>query len=146
MFGLQKSYQIEAALGHLWHELKQDVIGRAKRLEKRVENGLSNGNFKGFWDTVSVRIIGYLIVVLMAVLFAIVGYNFANDDQFHNYNRTMVERLQFEKASKDDLKCESEKIKVEITSLRTSLQSDMNEIKNMLIRAHNEDIRRGERK
>lgn len=136
MFGLQKSHQIEAALGHVWHELKQDVIGRAKRLDRKLEESLGNGQFKKFWDAVSIKIIGYLIVLLMAILFAIVGYNFANDDQFHNYNRMMVERMQFEKASKEDLRCESEKIRADLTIMRTQLQGDMDEIKKILMRKY----------
>lgn len=105
-------------------------------MEKRVEGVLNNGNFRSFWDTISVRIIGYLIVILMSILFAIVGYNFANDDQFHNYNRMMVERLQVEKASKDDLRCEGDKIRAEINVLQSTLKNETDEIKKILMRKY----------
>lgn len=143
MFGLQKNYPVAATLAQLWQTLKTDLIGRARILEKNLGNGLNNGNFRSFWDAISIKIIGYLIVILMSLLFAIVGYNFANDDQFHNYNRMMVERMQVEKASKEDLKCEGEKIRAEIAALQNSLKVETEEIKKILMRKYYPEERRG---
>lgn len=97
-------------------------------MEKKVENG-----YKDFWGNMSVKIIAYLAGLLIALLFTVMGYNFANDDTFHNYNRLMVERLQIEKASKEDLQFEGEKIRSEIQRLREAFHKEMGEMKALVI-------------
>ncbi len=133
MFRLQKNHPVAAALAQLWQDFKQDMIGRAKILEKKLENGLNNGSFGKFWSATSVKIIGYLIVVLVSLLFAVVGYNFAKDDECHTYNRMMVERMRVEV---DTLKCEGEKTRQEIRELKHEFKDESAEIKKILMKKY----------
>jgi hypothetical protein len=128
MSRLQAAHHYQTAIRDYWHHAKLELISEAHRLEKHVKDG-----FDDFWGSISVKIIAYLIGLLIAVLFTIVGYNFAMDDTFHNYNRMAVERLQSEKASKEDLRCEAEKIHVELSGLRKDMTADMNDLKKILM-------------
>lgn len=128
MSRLQANSQFKTVVITLWDDIRTEFIWRIHQLEKKVENG-----YKDFWGNMSVKIIAYLTGLLIALLFTIVGYNFANDDTFHNYNRLMVERLQSEKASKEDLQCEGEKIRAEIQRLRESFHKEMGEMKTLVI-------------
>lgn len=133
--GLQRIGQYRTALVHRkrggWEfiTMAKDALNNSKDKLNLEYNG--NG-FQRWYRTVSLELIGGLLILLVTILISVIGWNYICDDKAHSCAIEKINKLDKTKIGLEELHRESNLIRSDLVKMSDSHQHDIDRLTDKL--------------